>query len=97
MKKHVCSAKIHLRASVGVLGIDHPDTLSSAYDLSSTLRLLGEFDLARQLDEDTQSRRLNWQSSSPVGLETRSPTTVEDRRSKREDTIIRAFAMAGYD
>jgi hypothetical protein len=39
-----------------VLGEDHPDTLLSANNLAVDLRALGEFERARQLDEDTLTR-----------------------------------------
>ena len=40
-----------------MLGADHPDTLASANDLALNLRGLGEYQRARQLDEDTLTRR----------------------------------------
>jgi Tetratricopeptide repeat len=40
-----------------VLGDDHPDTLTSASRLAADLRELGEYQQARQLDEDTLARR----------------------------------------
>ena len=42
---------------LGVLGEDHPDTLHSASNLAADLRALGEHERARQLDEDTLTRR----------------------------------------
>jgi len=40
-----------------VLGEDHPDTLGSASSLAADLRALGETQAARELDEDTLTRR----------------------------------------
>ena len=40
-----------------MLGEDHPDTLSSANNLAIDLRELGEYQAARELDEDTLARR----------------------------------------
>jgi hypothetical protein len=40
-----------------VLGEDHPDTLSSAYNLAIVLSQLGDATAARALDEDTLGRR----------------------------------------
>ena len=40
-----------------MLGEDHPDTLSSANNLAADLRDLGEYQAARDLDEDTLARR----------------------------------------
>ena len=40
-----------------VLGEDHPDTLTSAYNLAQDLRNLEEHQEARKLDEDTLARR----------------------------------------
>ena len=40
-----------------MLGDDHPDTLSSASNLAIDLRNLGEYQAARELDEDTLARR----------------------------------------
>jgi Tetratricopeptide repeat len=40
-----------------VLGDDHPDTLASATNLANNLRELGEYQAARELDEDTLARR----------------------------------------
>jgi Tetratricopeptide repeat len=39
-----------------VLGDDHPDTLTSASSLADDLHELGEYERARQLDEDTLTR-----------------------------------------
>jgi hypothetical protein len=40
-----------------VLGDDHPETLTSANNLAADLRALGEYQQARDLDEDTLARR----------------------------------------
>jgi hypothetical protein len=40
-----------------VLGDSHPDTLSSANNLAHVLRLQGEYEEARRLDDDTLRRR----------------------------------------
>jgi hypothetical protein len=40
-----------------VLGENHPDTLVTANNLAVELRLLGQYQRARQLDEDTLTRR----------------------------------------
>jgi hypothetical protein len=40
-----------------VLGDDHPETLTSAGRLAAELRTLGEYQQARDLDEDTLARR----------------------------------------
>ena len=40
-----------------VLGDDHPSTLTSANNLASDLRNLGEHQAARGLDEDTEARK----------------------------------------
>jgi hypothetical protein len=40
-----------------MLGDDHPDTLTSASWLAAELRELGEYQQARELDEDTVARR----------------------------------------
>ena len=40
-----------------MLGEDHPDTLASANGLAADLRDLGEYQAARDLDEDTLARR----------------------------------------
>ena len=40
-----------------MLGEDHPDTLTSASNLAVDLRNLGEYQAARELDEDTLARR----------------------------------------
>ncbi len=40
-----------------MLGEDHPDTLGSASNLAADLRGLGEYQAARELDEDTLARR----------------------------------------
>ena len=40
-----------------MLGEDHPDTLLSARNLAADLRNLGEYQAARELDEDTLARR----------------------------------------
>ena len=40
-----------------MLGEDHPDTLDSAGNLAADLRDLGEYEAARELDEDTLARR----------------------------------------
>ena len=40
-----------------VLGADHPDTLGSANNLAEDLRRLGEYQAARELDEDTLAHR----------------------------------------
>ena len=40
-----------------MLGEDHPDTLTSANNLALDLGALGEHERARQLDEDTLTRR----------------------------------------
>jgi ornithine cyclodeaminase/alanine dehydrogenase-like protein (mu-crystallin family) len=39
-----------------VLGDDHPDTLTAAYNVAVDLRALGEYQQARALDEDTVAR-----------------------------------------
>ena len=39
-----------------MLGNDHPSTLTSASNLASDLRMLGEHQAARELDEDTLAR-----------------------------------------
>ncbi len=41
----------------GVLGEDHPDTLTSANHLARNLRALGQYEAARRLNEDTLGRR----------------------------------------
>ncbi|MGH3782644.1 MAG: tetratricopeptide repeat protein [Pseudonocardiaceae bacterium] len=41
----------------GVLGDEHPNTLTSAGNLAADLRALGQHEAARQLDEDTETRR----------------------------------------
>jgi Tetratricopeptide repeat len=41
----------------GMLGEQHPDTLTSASHLAADLRALGQHEAAHQLDEDTQTRR----------------------------------------
>ena len=40
-----------------VLGEDHPDTIKAAGDLAFDLRVLGEDQAARELEEDTEARR----------------------------------------
>jgi hypothetical protein len=40
-----------------VLREDHPSTLASASNLADDLRALGEYQAARELDEDTLARR----------------------------------------
>ena len=45
-----------LTRSRRVLGEDHPDTLISASNLAVDLRALGDYQQARQLDEDTLAR-----------------------------------------
>lgn len=40
-----------------MLGDDHPNTLNSANGLASDLRSLGEYQAARDLDQDTLARR----------------------------------------
>ena len=40
-----------------MLGEDHPDTLTSANNLAIDLRALGEYQAARELDQDTLARR----------------------------------------
>jgi cell fate (sporulation/competence/biofilm development) regulator YlbF (YheA/YmcA/DUF963 family) len=40
-----------------VLGEDHPSTLTSANNLAANLRALGEYQRARDLAEDTLTRR----------------------------------------
>jgi hypothetical protein len=40
-----------------VLGEDHPHTLTSASNLATDLRALGDLRAARELDEDTLTRR----------------------------------------
>ncbi len=40
-----------------MLGKEHPDTLTSANNLAANLRGLGQYEAARQLDEDTLARR----------------------------------------
>ncbi|MGH3934063.1 MAG: tetratricopeptide repeat protein, partial [Pseudonocardiaceae bacterium] len=40
-----------------VLGEEHPHTLDSATNLAADLRALGQHEAARQLDEDTETRR----------------------------------------
>ncbi|MGH3821502.1 MAG: FxSxx-COOH system tetratricopeptide repeat protein, partial [Pseudonocardiaceae bacterium] len=40
-----------------VLGEEHPHTLVSATNLAADLRALGQYEAARQLDEDTEARR----------------------------------------
>ncbi|MGH3899652.1 MAG: hypothetical protein ACRDTA_15700 [Pseudonocardiaceae bacterium] len=40
-----------------MLGEDHPHTLNSAKNLAADLRALGQHEVARQLDEDTATRR----------------------------------------
>ena len=39
------------------LGEDHPDTLAAASNLAVSLRAAGEYQAARELDEDTLARR----------------------------------------
>jgi hypothetical protein len=39
-----------------VLGENHPDTLALAGNLAIDLRMLGEYQAARELDEDTLAR-----------------------------------------
>jgi hypothetical protein len=39
-----------------VLGENHPDTLALAGNLATDLRMLGEYQAARELDEDTLAR-----------------------------------------
>ncbi|MGH3837292.1 MAG: FxSxx-COOH system tetratricopeptide repeat protein [Pseudonocardiaceae bacterium] len=41
----------------GVLGEEHPDTLTSANNLAANLRALGQYEAARRLDEDTLIRK----------------------------------------
>ncbi|WP_308301190.1 tetratricopeptide repeat protein [Frankia sp. Mgl5] len=36
---------------------DHPDTLTTVNDLANTMHLLGDYQAARALDEDTHARR----------------------------------------
>jgi hypothetical protein len=40
-----------------MLGDGHPDTLRSAHNLAVDLRVLGHYEQARQLHEDTLTRR----------------------------------------
>jgi len=40
-----------------MLADDHPETLRSANNLALDLRALGEYQAARELDEDTEARR----------------------------------------
>jgi Tetratricopeptide repeat len=71
-----------------VLGADHPDTLRSAANLAADLRGLGEYQAARDLEEDTLAR-----SRRVLGAD--HPDTLRSANNLAAD--LRALGEAGDD
>ena len=72
-----------------MLGDDHPDTLISANNLAVDLRNLGEYQAARELDEDTLARRRRVLGEDhPHTVSSRSNLADAYRQAGRTDEAI---------
>ena len=83
------------------LGDDHPDTLASANNLATDLRALGEYQQARDLDEDTLARRRRvlgddhpdtLASANNLAATCARWVSYQQARNLDEDTLTRAPA-----
>jgi tetratricopeptide (TPR) repeat protein len=94
------------RLNQGALGADHPDTLNSASNLANGLRESGEYQRARQLDEDTLTRyrrvlgedhphTLN--SAHNLANDVRESGEHQQARQLDEDTLTRYRRVLGED
>jgi hypothetical protein len=86
------------------LGPEHPDTLESAHDLAADLRSLGDYQQARNLDEDTLSRRRRLQgedhpytlrSAHNLARDLAALGEYPRARSLLEDTLTRYRRVLG--
>jgi tetratricopeptide (TPR) repeat protein len=87
------------------LGNDHPDTLESANTLATCLWALGRYEQARQLAEDTLTRRRILGNDHPHTLKSANTLAVilwelgqyEPARQLTEDTLTRSRRVLGAD
>jgi Tetratricopeptide repeat/Domain of unknown function (DUF4062)/NB-ARC domain len=88
------------------LGDDNPATLASAVNLASDLSALGDFEQARQLDEDTlaRSRRVRGDdhpgtlvSAGNLAIDLRALGEYEQARQLDQDTLARSRRVLGDD
>ncbi|MGH8965929.1 MAG: FxSxx-COOH system tetratricopeptide repeat protein, partial [Actinomycetes bacterium] len=90
----------------GVLGEEHPDTLTSANNLAANLRALGQYEAARRLDEDTLTRRRRVLgeehpdtlfSARRLAVDLWGLGQYEAARRLDEDTLIRRRRVLGEE
>ena len=67
-----------------MLGQDHPNTLTSASNLAIDLANLGEYQAARELDEDTLARRRRVLGEDHLDTLTSASNLAADLHSLRE-------------
>ncbi|MBV9011111.1 MAG: tetratricopeptide repeat protein [Pseudonocardiales bacterium] len=88
------------------LGEDHPDTLESAHNLARDLGMLGEYQQAHTLNEDTltRCRRLLGEdhpdsliSASNLALDLHGLGEYQQARTLNEDTLTRCRRVLGED
>jgi len=87
------------------LGDDHPDTLGSANTLARNLSALGQYEQARQLDEDTLARRrvlgedhpLTLNSAHNLADDLHEVGQYEAARQLNEHTLPRYRRVVGAD
>jgi hypothetical protein len=88
------------------LGEDHPDTMTAASNLAITVRWLGDYEHARQLDEDTLTRRRRvlgddhpgtLHSATNLAVNLRRLGQHEQARRLDDDTLIRRRRLLGDD
>ena len=89
-----------------MLGDDHPDTLASATNLAVDLRNLGEYQAARELDEDTLARYRRvlgddhpdtLASANNLAADLRNLGEHQAARELDEDTLARRRRVLGDD
>ncbi len=90
----------------GMLGQQHPDTLTSARSLALNLRALGQYELARRLNEDTlvRSRRVLGEehpdtltSANNLALDLWALRQYEAARRLVQDILTRRRRLLGED
>jgi hypothetical protein len=80
-----------------MLGEDHPDTQALVNNLALNLRQLGDYERARQLNEDTQFAALNRQIHRWITTMHQSAFTIaRPHRSRLLRTEKAAFQAVAY-
>ena len=96
----------HTGARRHVLGHDHPDTLNSAHNLAMDLRMLGDAQAARDLDQDTLERRRHvlghdhpdtLKSASNLAADLRALGEAQAARDLDQDTLERRRHVLGHN